>query len=63
LSTRDRLELAIELWDSVESSAELPPLNEHQLAELDRRLGAYIADSSATLSADETLDQLERELR
>jgi putative addiction module component (TIGR02574 family) len=63
LSTRDRLELAIELWDSVESIAELPPLREQQVAELDSRLDAYIADPSATLAADEALDQIERELK
>ncbi len=62
LSTRDRLELAIDLWDSVESDAEFPPLSANQAAELDRRLDAHMADPSATLPAHEVLDDLEREL-
>jgi hypothetical protein len=28
LSSRDRLALALDLWDSVESEAEFPPLSE-----------------------------------
>lgn len=62
LSSRDRLELAIDLWDTVESEAEFPAMSESQAAELDRRLDAYLADPSATSPADEVLDELEREL-
>jgi putative addiction module component (TIGR02574 family) len=62
LSSRDRLELAIELWDSVESDGEFPPLSKEKTVELDRRFDAYLADPSATLPADQALDQLEREL-
>ncbi len=62
LSSRDRLELAIELWDTVENEAEFLPLSEGQVAELDRRLDAYIANPSATLPAGEVLDELERDL-
>jgi hypothetical protein len=31
LSSRDRLALAIDLWDSVENDAEFPPLSESQV--------------------------------
>jgi len=62
LSSRDRLELAIHLWDTVESEAEFPPMSESQVAELDGRLDAYLADPSATLPADRVLHELEREL-
>jgi len=62
LSSRDRLELALDLWDSVESEAAFPPLSEDQVVQLDSRLDAYLADPAATLPADQVLDQLEREL-
>ena len=62
LSSRDRLELAIDLWDTVENEADFPPVSESQRAELDRRLDAYLADPSETLPADQVLDELEREL-
>ena len=62
LSSRDRLELAIDLWDSVENESEFPPLSENQVAELDRRLDAYTADPSATVPAEDVLNELEREL-
>lgn len=62
LSSRDRLELAIDLWDSVENESEFPPLSENQVAELDRRLDAYMADPSATVPAEDVLNELEREL-
>jgi len=62
LSARDRLELAIDLWDSIETETEFPPLRQDQLLELDRRLDAHLADPSATFPAFEVLDQLEREL-
>jgi len=62
LSSRDRLELALDLWDTVESEADFPPIFERQAAELDRRLDAYLADTSATLPANQALDELEREL-
>jgi putative addiction module component (TIGR02574 family) len=62
LSSRDRLELAIDLWDTVENEADFPPLSESQRAELDRRLDVYLAEPSATLPADQALDELEREL-
>ena len=63
LSSRDRLALAIDLWDSVDNDAESLPLLESQTLELDRRLNAYLADPSDTLPAEDTLNQLERELR
>ena len=62
LSSRDRRELAIELWDTVEDEAEFPPMSERQRVELDRRLDAYLADPSATVPADQVLDEPEREL-
>ncbi len=43
LSVEDRIELAGEIWDSVEREIESSPLTEAQRAELERRL----ADSNA----------------
>jgi putative addiction module component (TIGR02574 family) len=63
LSSRDRLLLAIDLWDSVESDAEFPPLSVDKTMELDRRLDSYLADPMVTFPADEVLDKLERELQ
>jgi putative addiction module component (TIGR02574 family) len=62
LSSRDRLALAIDLWDTIESEAEFPPMSESQVAKLDRRLDGYLADPSASLPADRVLDELERQL-
>ncbi len=62
LSSRDRLELAIDLWDSVDSDAEFPPLSGGQVAELDRRLDAYLTDPSATIPAEDALNEVERDL-
>jgi putative addiction module component (TIGR02574 family) len=61
-ASRDRLELAITPCDRVESEADFQPISEDQAAELDRRLDAYFADPSAILSADQAVDELEREL-
>ena len=63
LSSRDRIALAIDLWDSVENDAEFPPLSESQVGELNRRLDSYLANPSDTLPAEDTLSQLERELQ
>lgn len=63
LSARDRLALAIDLWDSVEDEGEILPLSESQVTELDRRLDAYLADPSDALPAEDALSELEREFR
>jgi putative addiction module component (TIGR02574 family) len=62
LSERDRLELAIELWDSVDAESADLPLTDVQRSELDRRLDAYLADRGNTFPAEAVLDELEREL-
>jgi putative addiction module component (TIGR02574 family) len=44
LPPAERLEAISELWDSLESQAELFPLTEEERAELDRRIAADEAD-------------------
>jgi putative addiction module component (TIGR02574 family) len=61
LPDRERLELAMDLWDLVESDAEEFPLTQAQKDELDRRYAAFLADPTNTVSADEFLDKLEHE--
>jgi putative addiction module component (TIGR02574 family) len=45
LTPAERLELAEELWDSVEPG-EVPPLTEEQKQELDRRYAEHLRDPS-----------------
>jgi putative addiction module component (TIGR02574 family) len=62
LSKKERLELALDLWDSVESESDDLPLTDSQRSELDRRFAAYMADPENTLPAYQVLDELEKEL-
>ena len=48
LSVDEKLDLISELWDSIESSAAVPPLSEDQRAELQRRRTTGLADPSQT---------------
>lgn len=47
LPPSERLEAIAELWDSLESQAELFPLSDEERAELDRRIAEDEADPSA----------------
>lgn len=49
LSVEDRIDLAQTIWDSIADEAELPPLTEAQLLEVDRRLAAHRANPDAAI--------------
>lgn len=47
LSPRDKLALAVELWDELAAHPEEVPVTEAQLGELDRRHEEYLANPEA----------------
>ncbi len=49
LTTDEKLALISELWDSIESSAAVPPLSNEQSRELSRRRAEGLADPAATI--------------
>ncbi len=53
LSVEERIELARELWDSVEYEIERSPLTEAQRTELERRLADSIARPDAVIPWEE----------
>jgi putative addiction module component (TIGR02574 family) len=53
LTPGERIRLAEELWDSLPSESEEPPLNDAQRRELDRRLEAYRRNPNAGSSWEE----------
>ena len=59
LTPAERLELAGELWDSLDDDPESIPLTAAQVRELDRRVGAYRADRDAGRPWQEVLDEIE----
>ncbi len=52
-SVEDRIELAQEIWDSVEREIERSPLTEAQRAELERRLADSISRPDAVIPWEE----------
>lgn len=57
LSPAERVEIAQQLWDSVED-AELPPLTEEQARELDRRIAEHARNPSRAIPWDEVRERL-----
>ena len=53
LSVEDRIDLAHEIWDSVEREIEQSPLTDAQQAELERRLADSIARPDAVIPWEE----------
>lgn len=49
LSAADRVALAQEIWDSIREDNDLPPLDEAQRREIDRRLEAHAANPQAAI--------------
>jgi len=60
LSVAERVQLAEEIWDSIAAQPELLEVTEAQRAELDRRLQAHEADSSAATPWEEVRGKLDR---
>jgi putative addiction module component (TIGR02574 family) len=59
LPPSERLEAIAELWDSLESQAELFPLSDEERADLDRRIAEDEADPAPGTSWPELRRQLE----
>jgi len=57
LTPAERIELAQELWDSVESG-EFPPLTPDQMAEIDRRIEAHEKDPGRAIPWEEVRERL-----
>jgi putative addiction module component (TIGR02574 family) len=57
LSVEDRIELAREIWDSVEREIEGSPLTDAQRVELERRLADSIARPDAVIPWEEVKAQ------
>jgi len=57
LSSAEKIDLIGELWDSI-PPAELPPLTEAQIEELDQRMAEHEADPSSAIPAEEVLARL-----
>jgi len=57
LSPADRVELAQELWDSVEDE-QLPPLTLEQMEEIDRRIEEHKKDPSRAIPWEEVRERL-----
>ena len=49
LSAQDRIALVQEIWDSIVPDNALPPLDDAQKKEIDRRLAAHEANPSAAI--------------
>jgi putative addiction module component (TIGR02574 family) len=59
MTAQERLELAEELWNSLETDPAALPLTDGQTAELDRRVAAYRADREPGRPWEEVLADIE----
>jgi putative addiction module component (TIGR02574 family) len=57
LPAAERVEIALELWDSVEER-DLPPLTPEQMEEIDRRIAEHERDPSRAIPWEEVRDRL-----
>lgn len=62
LTPEERIQLAEDLWDSLDDRPEVLPLTEAQAAEIDRRLEAYRRDGEAGRPYEAVLDRIEARL-
>jgi putative addiction module component (TIGR02574 family) len=58
LPPAERIELAQELWDSIDPGADLPPLTPEQMKEVDRRLAEHLRDPSTAIPWEEVRARL-----
>ncbi len=58
LPTEEKIDLVMDLWNSI-SPDEFPPLTEEQQAELDRRLAEYEANPEQALPWEEVYARLQ----
>ncbi|MDH5805695.1 MAG: addiction module protein [Gemmatimonadota bacterium] len=59
MTATERLELAEELWNSLETDPSALPLTDEQAQELDRRVAAYHADGESGRPWEEVLAEIE----
>lgn len=57
LTPAERVEIAQELWDSLDE-ADLPPLTPEQMQEIDRRIAEHERDPSRAIPWEEVRDRL-----
>lgn len=60
LPVDERIQLVVELWDSIAADQEAVPLTEAQRVELDRRLDAYETDGNPGRLADDALADIRK---
>lgn len=58
LSAAERIQLAQDLWDSLEDERDLPPLTDEQVRELERRLAEHERDPSTAIPWEEARARL-----
>ena len=58
LSVSERIQLAEDIWDSIATTQERPPLSDAQRAELDRRLEAHSHDPNAGSPWEEVKERI-----
>lgn len=58
LSTAERIMLAQDLWDSIHDEAQLAPLTDEQVAEIERRIAAIDAGTMPTYPWEEVKRRL-----
>jgi putative addiction module component (TIGR02574 family) len=63
LTPEERIQLAEDLWDSLDDRPEVLPLTAAQAGELDRRLEAYRRDGEPGQPWDAVLDRIEARLQ
>ena len=63
LTPEERIQLAEDLWDSLDDRPEILPLTEAQTREIDRRLADYRRDGDPGQPWDAVLDRIEARLQ
>jgi putative addiction module component (TIGR02574 family) len=58
LSVEEKLDLISDLWDSIEATAEMPPLSDVQSKELVRRRAEGLRDPAATVDWEAARQEL-----
>ena len=58
LTVDERIRLIQEIWESIATDSEHPPLTPAQAKELDRRIESYRRDPSRTIPAEDVFREL-----
>ena len=57
LPAEEKIELAMDLWESL-SESELPPPTDEQIAEVERRLAEHKKDPSSAIPYEQVMERL-----